>query len=466
MTAAPSIVWLRDDLRLADNPALRAGVDRSAAAGAGLVVLYLLDEMSPGIRPLGGASRWWLHGSLAALAEELETRGSRLLLRRGAAETELPRLVDETGADAVFWNRRYGASREVDARLKSALRESGVTVESFAANLLVEPWTVTTAEGNPYRVFTPFWRAAQEQPIRELVAAPRELPSPASGSDGDLARDLAGDALDDWDLLPTRPDWAGGLRDAWTPGEASAHRRLESFVLEHLADYHRRDEPAVDATSRLSPHLRFGELSPVQLWHRIQHGELPQAARRNAPKFLSEVGWREFNWNILFHSPELATKNFRPEFDSFPWDQPSPEDLAAWQQGRTGIPLVDAGMRELWTTGVMHNRVRMVTASLLVKNLLIDWRVGERWFWDTLVDADEASNPANWQWVAGSGADAAPYFRVFNPELQAAKFDPAGKYLDRWVPERLSPEYPQPIVDLAASRREALAAYDAVKASK
>lgn len=463
VTAAPSIVWLRDDLRVADNPALRAGVERAAAAGGAVVVLYLLDEVSPGIRPLGGAARWWLHGSLSALGEELEKRGGRLLLRRGAAETELPRLVRETGADAVFWNRRYGASREVDARLKASLRKTGpagggITVESFAANLLVEPWTVTTAEGNPYRVFTPFWRAAQERPVRELVAAPRGIPG--------HAQRLESDDLDDWRLLPTRPDWAGGLRESWTPGEASAHHRLERFVTEHLADYHRRDEPAVDATSRLSPHLRFGELSPVQIWHRVQHGELSAAARKDAPKFLSEVGWREFNWNILFHSPELATKNFRPAFDAFPWDQPTPEDLAAWQQGRTGIPLVDAGMRELWTTGVMHNRVRMVAASLLVKNLLIDWRVGERWFWDTLVDADEASNPANWQWVAGSGADAAPYFRVFNPELQAAKFDPAGEYLDRWVPERLSPEYPAPIVDLAESRREALAAYEAVKASK
>jgi deoxyribodipyrimidine photo-lyase len=461
MTLAPSIVWLRDDLRIADNPALRAGVDRAAAEGTGVVVLYLLDEVSPGIRPLGGASRWWLHGSLTALGAELEARGSRLLLRRGAAETELPRLVDESGADAVFWNRRYGASREVDARLKASLREAGTTVESFAATLLVEPWTVATAEGNPYRVFTPFWRAAQERPVRELVAAPREIPAPTSGP----AAHLTGEELGDWQLLPTRPDWAGGLREAWTPGEASAHRRLEEFATTQLADYHRRDEPAVDATSRLSPHLRFGELGPVQIWHRLQ-GELTPAARRNAPKFLSEVGWREFNWNILFHSPDLATRNFRPDFDSFPWDQPSPEDLAAWQQGRTGIPLVDAGMRELWTTGVMHNRVRMVAASLLVKNLLVDWRVGERWFWDTLVDADEASNPANWQWVAGSGADAAPYFRVFNPELQAAKFDPSGEYLDRWVPERLSPEYPEPIVDLAESRREALAAYEAVKAGR
>ena len=449
--SAPSIVWLRDDLRVADNPALRAAVDR----GAPVVVLYLLDEVSQGIRPLGGATRWWLHGSLSSLADDLAARGARLLLRSGAAEQELPRLVRETGADAVFWNRRYGASREVDARLKSALRESGVTVRSSAANLLVEPWTVTTNEGNPYRVFTPFWRAAQERPFRDVVAAPHEIRGLV----------VPGDSLDDWHLLPTRPDWAAGLRRAWTPGEAAAHRRLEEFAAHQLADYHRRDEPAVDSTSRLSPHLRFGELSTTQIWHRMA-GELAAAARRNAPKFLSEVGWREFNWNILFHSPELATQNFRPEFDAFPWEPPHPEDLIAWQQGRTGIPLVDAGMRELWTTGVMHNRVRMVAASFLIKNLLIDWRIGEQWFWDTLVDADEASNPGNWQWVAGSGADAAPYFRVFNPELQAAKFDPAGEYLDRWVPERLSLEYPHPIVDLKQSRADALAAFEQLKASR
>jgi deoxyribodipyrimidine photo-lyase len=452
---APSIVWLRDDLRTADNPALRAAVDR----GAPVVVLYLLDEVSPGIRPLGGASRWWLHGSLTSLSVELERLGASLLLRRGAAATEVAGLVRELGARAVFWNRRYGASREVDARLKTALRDDGIVVESFSANLLVEPWTVTTAEGNPYRVFTPFWRAAQERPFREVVPAPREI-------DGlTAAASAASDKLDDWELLPTRPDWASGLREAWTPGEASAQRRLEHFASHELAEYHRRDEPAVEATSRLSPHLRFGELSPVQVWHRLR-GELTTAARRNAPKFLSEIGWREFNGNILFHAPDLATQNFRPEFDSFPWSAPGAEDLAAWQEGRTGIPLVDAGMRELWATGSMHNRVRMVAASFLIKNLLIDWRVGEKWFWDTLVDADEASNPGNWQWVAGSGADAAPYFRVFNPVLQAAKFDSEGAYLDRWVPERLSPAYPQPIVDLAQSRREALLAFEHMKNTK
>ena len=450
MTAGPSIVWLRDDLRVADNPALRHAVDR----GGPVAVVFLLDEASPGIRPLGAASRWWLHGSLVALAAELASRGGRLTLRSGPAEQAIPSLVRELRAEAVVWNRRYGASREVDARLKTALRAEGVEVSSFSANLLAEPWTVQTAAGGPYRVFTPFWRAAQEQPVREVVEAPALI-------DGVEA---PGDDLDDWRLLPTRPDWAGGLREAWTPGEAAAERRLEQFADHELANYHRRDEPAVEATSRLSPHLRFGELSPVQVWHRL-HGELAPAARRNASGFLRELGWREFAWNILYHWPELATRNLRPEFDAFPWNAPSRDDLTAWQRGRTGVPLVDAGMRELWATGAMHNRVRMVTASFLIKNLLIDWRVGEQWFWDTLVDADEASNPFNWQWVAGSGADAAPYFRVFNPELQAAKFDPAGEYLDRWVPERLTPGYPDPIVDLAQSRRDALTAFEQVKAS-
>jgi deoxyribodipyrimidine photo-lyase len=419
------------------------------------VVLYLLDELSPGIRPLGGAARWWLHGSLTALSAGLAERGGSLVLRRGAAEVELPRLVDQAGAGAVFWNRRYGSGREVDARLKSSLRDAGIVVESFAANLLVEPWTVTTQDGRPYRVFTPFGRAAQQRPIRAALAAPREVPGLDTGAP-------ESDRLDDWQLLPTRPDWAGGLREAWTPGEAAAQRRLEHFVTHGLAAYHRRDEPAVDATSRLSPHLRFGELSPVQLWHRL-HDRLTPDARRNAPRFLTELGWREFNGNTLFHFPALATKNLRPEFDAFPWDQPDAADLVAWQQGRTGIPLVDAGMRELWTSGTMHNRVRMVVASFLVKNLLVDWRVGERWFWDTLVDADEASNPGNWQWVAGSGADAAPYFRIFNPERQASQFDPDGVYLDRWVPDRFDVDYPAPIVDLAQSRRDALTAFEHVE---
>jgi deoxyribodipyrimidine photo-lyase len=436
-----SIVWFRDDLRLADHPALHAALER----GGPVVLLYLLDEQSPGIRPLGGATRWWLHHSLTAHAAEIERLGGRLVLRRGAAEHEVPRLVAETGADAVFWNRRYGASREVDASLKVRLRETGLEVASFAANLLVEPWDVTTDTGTPYRVFTPFWRAARERPMRDPLPAPRRLPA---------GPPVASDDLDAWELLPTRPDWAAGLRNTWEPGEVAATLRLEQFAAEGLADYHRRDEPAV-ASSSLSPHLRFGEISPAQVWSRM-HGDLTPAARRNLPKFLSELGWREFHWHTLAAHPDLATRNYRPQYDAFPWSWDRGPELEAWQQGRTGVPLVDAGMRELWSTGTMHNRVRMVVASFLVKNLLRHWRLGEEWFWDTLVDADEASNPGNWQWVAGSGADAAPYFRVFNPELQAKKFDPDRHYVRRWVPDD---ELLTPIVDLAESRREALDAY-------
>jgi deoxyribodipyrimidine photo-lyase len=444
---SPSIVWLRDDLRVADNPALHEAVQR----GEPIVVLYLLDEESRGIRPLGAASRWWLHHSLASLAESLKKRGGRLVLRRGSAEMELPRLIEETAAGAVYWNRRYGASRELDAGLKSSLRGRGLEVQSFQASLLFEPWTVTTGEGNPYRVFTPFWKACLEGGSpREPLPAPETIDSP----------EVASDRLDDWGLLPTRPDWAGGLRERWEPGETSAHRALEHFAGSVLEDYHQRDQPAQDVTSHLSPHLRFGEISPFQIWRRI-HGTLDPDARKNAPKYLSEVGWREFNWNILFHFPELAEKNFRPEFDAFPWEKPAVAELEAWQHGRTGIPLVDAGMRELWHTGYMHNRVRMVAASFLIKNLLVDWRIGEKWFWDTLVDADEASNPGNWQWVAGSGADAAPYFRVFNPLLQADKFDPHRQYIAQWIPD--DELQTAPIVDLAETRREALAAYEYVK---
>jgi len=449
----PTLVWLRNDLRLSDNPALTAAVER----GEPVAVVYVLEEAGQGIRPLGAAARWWLHHSLESLAASLKSIGGSLVLRRGDASKEIPRLVEELGASAIFWNRRYGASRDLDAGLKSSLRERGLDVQSFQANLMFEPWTVSTAEGNPYRVFTPFWRACLERgPAREPLDAPHAITGTADATSDDLAS---------WQLLPTHPDWAGGLREWCEPGEDKAHEKLEDFVDGPLEDYHRRDEPGHEATSGLSPYLRFGEISPLQVWHRLQQ-KLSPAASKNAAKFLSEVGWREFNWNILFHFPALATDNYRVEFDAFGWGDISERELDAWKSGHTGIPLVDAGMRELWHSGTMHNRVRMVTASFLIKNLLVDWRVGEQWFWDTLVDADEASNPGNWQWVAGSGADAAPYFRVFNPVLQADKFDPQRRYIRRWVPEFDTDEYPAPIVDLAQSRKDALAAYDAVKAQK
>ncbi|WP_407360538.1 cryptochrome/photolyase family protein [Microbacterium sp. LBN7] len=441
--SSPSIVWFRDDLRLADNPALRAALD----LGEPIIALFVLDEESDGIRALGGASRWWLHHSLASLAERLQERGAELILRRGAADRIVRDLVADSGAGAVFWNRRYGGpERDVDAGIKSALREEGVTVASFAASLLHEPWTVTTGGGTHYSVFTPFWRACLALPApRAPLPEPREVPGATPVP--------ASDALDDWELLPTAPDWAAGLRETWEPGEPAARRRLREFLESDLPDYDSaRDQPSAGATSLLSPRLRWGELSPFTVWHEAVGVD-------RAGRFLSELGWREFAWHTLYHSPDLATKNLRREFDAFPWPPLDPSQLDAWQHGETGIPLVDAGMRELWHTGYMHNRVRMVTASFLVKNLLIDWRLGEEWFWDTLVDADDASNPFNWQWVAGSGADAAPYFRVFNPELQARKFDPQGLYVAQWASDAPT----EPIVDLGETRKAALAAYDEVK---
>ncbi|MEV8268335.1 deoxyribodipyrimidine photo-lyase [Microbacterium sp. NPDC076911] len=449
--ASTSIVWFRDDLRLADNPALLAALER----GEPVLCLFVLDEESPGVRPLGGAARWWLHHSLASLGERLRERGAELVLRRGPAAQVVQEFVQDADASAIFWNRRYGGpEREIDSALKQELREQGVEVASFAGSLLFEPWTVKTGAGTPYSVFTPFWRACQSLPTpREPLAEPSKI-------EGAKHR-AASDDLDDWHLLPHTPDWAGGLRDTWQPGEPAARERLSQFLTHDLANYDRaRDEPAAGVTSLLSPRLRWGELSPYTAWHETLAIAEPAAS---AHRFLSELGWREFAWHTLFHSPDLASQNWRREFDAFPWPPLDERALHAWQHGHTGIALVDAGMRELWHTGTMHNRVRMVVASMLTKNLLIDWRQGEQWFWDTLVDADAASNPFNWQWVAGSGADAAPYFRIFNPELQAKKFDPHGEYISRWTHDVLARA---PIVDLRASRGAALDAYDVVKRSK
>jgi deoxyribodipyrimidine photo-lyase len=446
-----AIVWLREDLRLADNPALRAGIDH----GGDLTVLVVLDEETSGIRPVGAASRWWLHHSLAALDASLRDRGSRLVLRRGPAAEVLPAVVDEAGADAVYWNRRYGkVERDLDAGIKQAFTDAGTEAHSFAANLLWEPWTVLTGAGEPFKVFTPFWRAAQAMPEpRHPLPKPRELPAPA---------DVRSDDLDDWGFLPTHPDWAGGLRDAWEPGEAGAHRVLEHFVHERLEDYDQRDEPAMAATSDLSPHLRWGEVSPYQVWHRL-HGTLEADQRKQAPAFLRQLAWREFNWNEYFHCDDIATVNVRREFDAFPWGDASEAEIDRWRHGTTGFDLVDAGMRELWTSGAMHNRVRLATASFLVKNMLVDWRVGEQWFWDTLVDADPANNAGNWQWVAGSGFDAAPYFRVFNPDRQLERFDPHREYVRRWVPA--DEDRPEPMLDLKETRQRALDAYDRMRRS-
>ncbi|MGC0237061.1 cryptochrome/photolyase family protein [Arthrobacter sp. SD76] len=466
-----SLVWLRDDLRLDDNPAL------AEAAGLGLpmTVLYILDEESEGIRPLGGAARWWLHHSLAALAADLESKGSRLVLRRGKSDAIVRKLAGQTKAGHIFWNRRYSQpERTIDAGLKDWAGENGIHASSFQANLLFEPWTIRTGAGGPYKVYSPFWRACMASAdIRDPLDAPAALPEPAASGPGVPTSDT----LASWKLLPTSPDWSTGLAETWEPGEKGAADRLADFLDGPVEDYGTgRNIPGTEGTSRLSPHLRFGEVSPFRVWREIRRrhsGKIPA----DVGIFRSELGWREFNWHLLYHNPDLATRNFRPAFDNFQWGRVSRSELAAWQQGKTGYPLVDAGMRQLWQTGWMHNRVRMAAASFLVKNLLTDWRIGEEWFWDTLVDADAANNPANWQWVAGSGADASPYYRIFNPVTQSKKFDADGSYLRAFIPELQGLEgkqihepwtggadgYPAPLVDLAESRERALDAYQKLK---
>lgn len=457
-----SLVWFRDDLRVADNPALLA-----ATAEGGAVALYVLDERSPGIRPLGGAAKWWLHHALVDLREELKALGIGLMLRRGGAQEVLAEVCTELDASSVFWNRRYGGpERTVDAAVKEWASGEGLHAESFQASLLHEPWTLKTGAGNPYQVFTPFWRALSERDFR----APLGMPDVGHGWAGALPK---GDELDAWALLPSNPDWSGGLKETWIPTAAAGHEALELFLRERVGNYATaRDRPDQKGTSLVSPYLRWGQLSPYQVWNAL--AERRSEAGADAGIYAAELGWREFCWHQLYHHPDLATTNLRPKFDDFPWLQPTQPGPAgagsavskhwgAWCAGTTGIPLVDAGQRELWHTGYMHNRVRMVAASFLIKNLGIDWRAGEAWFWDTLVDADAAANPANWQWVAGSGADASPFFRIFNPVTQAKKFDPDGRYVGRWVPEILTPDYPEPIVDLQETRREALDAYASIK---
>ncbi len=476
----PSLVWFRKDLRLSDNPAL----DAARRRGGEILCLFILDERVEGALPVGGASAWWLHHSLAALALDIERSGGRLILRRGPADLILPEICRETSSEAVFWNRCYEpAAIARDSDLNAALKQDGVTVESFNGSLLHEPWTVKTKAGGDYGVFTPFWKA--ECALGDPGAV---LPPPDSLGyvDG-----VVSERLEDWALLPARPDWASGLRETWTPGEAGARARLDGFLSESAQTYaETRNRPDIEGTSRLSPHLAFGEISPREIWHialdrtrRSDGGRLESGVW----SFLRELGWRDFNHNLLFHNPDLPLANHNSRFDAFPWQEDGAA-LALWQRGQTGYPLVDAGMRELWQTGFMHNRVRMVAASFLIKHLMLDWRLGEAWFRDTLVDADLANNVANWQWVAGCGADAAPYFRIFNPIGQGEKFDPDGRYIRRWVPElaklpdsymnkpweapadllrqariELGSTYPEPIVDHAKARARALAAYEEIK---
>ncbi|AMN41802.1 Deoxyribodipyrimidine photolyase [Rhodoplanes sp. Z2-YC6860] len=457
--SASILVWFRDDLRVADHPALAEAV-RSKRP---VIALYVLDDTS-GLRPLGGAARWWLAGSLRALAKSLKERGASLVLRRGNAADIVAKLADEHKVSAVHWNRRYDAGAAHDDALAERLAQKNIAVRTFQATLLHEP-PVLGKSGQPLSVFTPFWRTAQAKGApRTPLSAPRKIES-VSG--------IASDNLDDWELEPTAPDWATEMDETWTRGEIGAQQRLGEFLDEELSGYAtQRDRPDLPGTSRLSPHLRFGEVSPFQVWHAAQlaahadRGKRPRAS--DAEKFLSELGWREFCYHLLQRYPDIAARNIDRRFDRFPWRK-DVKALDAWQKGETGYPIVDAGMRQLWRTGWMHNRVRMVVASFLVKHLLIDWRLGEQWFWDTLVDADPANNPASWQWVAGCGADAAPYFRVFNPMLQAEKFDPRDDYVRTFVPEAngagglFGKSYPEPIVDHRAARERALQAFASLR---
>lgn len=480
MTAA--IVWFRRDLRLADNPALQA----AGTGGRPLIPLYVHAPDEAGSWAPGAASRWWLHHSLAALERTLAGHGLSLVIRHGPSLDALTRVIRETGAGAVHWNRLYEpALIERDRAIKRTLRAQGLEVGSHNAALLHEPWTVQTGTGGDYRAFTPFWKACRRREAPEPPApAPRQLNAPANG----LPRSTP---LDDLGLLP-RIRWDGGLAEAWQPGRTGAEKRLASFLDRRLGSYcSSRDRPAETGTSRLSPHLHFGEIGPREVWQAVQArlaGPGGERLTAGAEAFLAEIGWREFAHHVLFHHPRFPDEPLNPRFARFPWREDDGRLRRAWERGETGFPMVDAGMRELWATGWMHNRVRMVTGSLLVKNLRLPWQTGEHWFWDTLVDADLASNSLGWQWVAGSGADAAPYFRVFNPVRQGERFDPDGDYVARWIPEleHLPPRhrhapweapastlraaglrpgegYPRPVVDLKRSRQEALAAFQQIK---
>ncbi len=474
--SAPVILWFRNDLRLSDHAALNAAV----TTGQPVLPVYVMDDAAAGRWAPGGASRWWLHHSLACLARDLQARGASLVLRRGAARRAIPQLVEEAGATAVFTGGSYEPwAREVDAALAATLSRQDVKFHRMRTVTLFHPDAVKTKSGTPFSVYSPFARHCMELGAPEaLYPAPDRIacpPPPAS------------EPLDSWRLLPTRPDWAGGLRATWTPGEAGAQTRLRRFTQDALQDYAaQRDVPGVDGTSMLSPHLHFGEISPVQVWHAVQ--AMPASGSRTS--FLREVLWREFSYHLLWHHPDLPDQPLNRAFAAMPW-RSDPAGLRAWQRGQTGIPIVDAGMRQLWQTGWMHNRVRMVVASFLVKHLLLPWHDGEAWFWDTLVDADLANNAASWQWVAGCGADAAPYFRIFNPVLQGRKFDPDGAYVRHFVPElarledraihapweaseaalaragvRLGRDYPAPLVDLGAGRKRALEALATVKTAQ
>jgi len=462
------IAWFRNDLRLQDNPALWHAVH----SGHAVLPVYIHEATDNGWSP-GAASRWWLHHSLRALDDSLRARGNRLYLLHGEAGQGLAELIEQSGAVAVHANRRYEPANEaIDRALQAGLQARGIPLHLYDANLIHPPEAILNQQGRPYKVFTPYYKASLAAGLDGHVhTAPSSIPA------GRLALDTS--TLEALQLLPAIP-WDRGFYAHWTPGEAGAHTRLQGFIEHAVEGYpQRRDIPSVEGTSRLSPHLHFGELGPRQIVARLRRVKHPAVN-----EFLRQLVWRDFAHAVLHHFPHTSDQPFNERFAAFPWHKRRNKALTAWQQGRTGIPIVDAGMRELWHTGYMHNRVRMITASFLTKNLLLHWRHGASWFWDTLVDADLAQNSMNWQWVAGSGVDAAPYFRIFNPVSQGERFDAEGGYVRRWVPElarldnkwlhkpweadpqvleqadiELGRDYPRPIVDLKLSRQQALEAY-------
>ena len=475
-----TLVWFRLDLRLADNPALTAALE----IGAPIVPVYIFSPAEEGTWRPGGATRWWLHQSLSRLDEDLRRSGSRLCLRAGPDSlVELLSLARDCGATRILWNRRYEPAMVLrDRHVKSELRAAGLEASSYNAALLHEPWTMETKTGGPFQVFTPFWRHCMTLPDpAEPSPAPRRIAGPAAWP--------TSQNLQDFSLLP-RVNWTQGMHGAWTPGSAPAHELLGQFLNDSLESYPTlRDRPDLPGTSRLSPYLHFGEIGPREIWHATRRFALTQGRHTTwrQSHFLTELGWREFAYHLLYHFPETPEVPLREKFAQFPWKS-SASAVQAWQRGATGYPLVDAGMRQLWQTGWMHNRVRMIAASFLVKDLLQPWTHGARWFWDTLVDADLASNTLGWQWVAGCGADAAPYFRIFNPTTQAIRFDPQGAYVRQWVPElarlpgewiqqpwaapaqvlatagvRLGTNYPQRLVEHEVARAQALAALATLK---
>ncbi|MBL0372859.1 deoxyribodipyrimidine photo-lyase [Rhizobium sp. KVB221] len=472
---SPAIVWFRRDLRLCDNLALLAAV----RTGRPVVCIYIREPSDEFAGALGAAQACWLHHSLHALDQSLAQSGNRLLLRTGNPLATITELTTLTGAASVFWNRRYDADGvRTDTAVKAALTERGIEAKSFTGFLMHEPLRLLTGQNRRYQVYTPFWRAFEAQVrIQDDLLVPSSMAPPEN---------LPGsESLTCWNLLPSNPNWARGFEVHWQPGEAGAQARLDAFAEDSIDRYRNgRDYPADMSTSRLSPHLAMGEISPHRVWNATS-AVFNERTAEDVVQFRRQLVWREFSWHLLFHCPDMATANLNSRFDSFAWRGDS-DNLSAWQRGMTGYPIVDAGMRELWQTGWMHNRVRMVAASFLIKHLLIDWRQGERWFRNTLLDADQANNAASWQWVAGSGADAAPFFRIFNPIKQGETFDPSGTYVKRYCPELaglpdryvhrpfdapdavltdagvvLGHNYPKPLVSHPFARQRALAAYRA-----